>query len=103
MKWSWPLIILLAVPLLFNVPLLETLRLKTFDSLVDIPEPTGYFTILNIDEDYIDSQGGYPLPRQNLADIHIKLLQEGAIGVGWVMLFPHPDRLNGDENFAKAL
>ena len=103
MRWSVPLLLILTVPLLLNVPLLETLRLKTFDSLVDIPEPTGYFTILNIDEDYIDSQGGYPLPRQNLADIHIKLLQEGAIGVGWVMLFPHPDRLNGDENFAKAL
>ena len=55
------------------------------------------------DRDYIDSQGGYPLPRKTLADIHIKLLQEGAIGVGWVMLFPHPDRLNGDENFATAL
>ena len=103
MKWSIPLIILLAIPLLFNVSGLETLRLKTFDRLVDIPNPTGYFTILNITEDYIDSQGGYPLPRQTLADIHIKLLQEGAIGVGWVMLFPHPDRLNGDENFSTAL
>ena len=72
MKWSWPLIILLAVPLLFNVPLLETLRLKTFDRLVDVPNPTGYFTILNITEEYIDSQGGYPLPRKTLADIHIK-------------------------------
>ena len=50
MKWSWPLIILLAVPLLFNVPLLETLRLKTFDKLVDVPNPTGYFTIINITE-----------------------------------------------------
>ena len=103
MKWSWPLIILLAVPLLFNVPLLETLRLKTFDKLVDVPNPTGYFTILNITEEYIDSQGGYPLPRKTLADIHIKLLQEGAIGVGWVMLFPHPDRLDGDTQFAQAL
>jgi|TARA_R100000084_G_scaffold109391_1_gene76214 adenylate cyclase len=103
MKWSWPLIILLAVPLLFNVPLLETLRLKTFDRLVDVPNPTGYFTILNITEEYIDSQGGYPLPRKTLADIHIKLLQEGAIGVGWVMLFPHPDRLDGDTQFAQAL
>ena len=51
MKWSIPLIILLAIPLLFNVSGLETLRLKTFDRLVDIPNPTGYFTILNITED----------------------------------------------------
>ena len=48
MRWSVPLLLILTVPLLLNVPLLETLRLKTFDSLVDIPEPTGYFTILNI-------------------------------------------------------
>ena len=68
MKWSIPLIILLAIPLLFNLSGLETLRLKTFDRLVDIPNPTGYFTILNITEDYIDSQGGYPLP---LSLIHI--------------------------------
>ena len=103
MRWASLLLGLLALPLLFNVAPLETLRLKTFDRLVDTPEPTGYFTILNITEEFIDSQGGYPLPRQTLADIHIKLLQEGAIGVGWTMLFPHPDRLGGDEKFAEAL
>jgi adenylate cyclase len=103
MKWASFLLFVLTLPLIFNSPILETLRLKTFDQLVDIPNPTGYFTILNITEDYIDSQGGYPLPRQTLADIHIKLLQEGALGVGWVMLFPHPDRLGGDIKFAEAL
>lgn len=79
------------------------MRLKTFDYLVQTPEPTGYFTILNIDEDYLDAQGGYPLPRQTLADINLQLLQKGALGVGWVMLFPHPDRLGGDEAFAEIL
>ncbi|MAJ58080.1 MAG: hypothetical protein CMI74_08500 [Candidatus Pelagibacter sp.] len=103
MRWASLLLFVLTLPLIFNSPILETLRLKTFDQLVDIPNPTGYFTILNITEDYIDSQGGYPLPRQTLADIHIKLLQEGALGVGWVMLFPHPDRLEGDIKFAEAL
>ena len=88
---------------MFNAPPLEILRLKTFDALVETPEPTGYFTILNIDEQYIDDQGGYPLPRKTLADIHLQLLQKGALGVGWVMLFPHPDRLGGDEDFAYTL
>ena len=46
---------------------------------------------------------GYPLPRKTLADIHLQLLQKGALGVGWVMLFPHPDRLGGDEDFAYTL
>ena len=101
MKWASLLLFLLTLPLVFNAPPLEILRLKTFDALVETPEPTGYFTILNIDEEFIDQQGGYPLPRQTLADIHLKLLQQGALGVGWTILFPHPDRLGGDEAFAE--
>ena len=103
MKWASLLLFLLTLPLVFNAPPLEILRLKTFDALVKTPEPTGYFTILNIDEEFIDQQGGYPLPRQTLADIHLKLLQQGALGVGWTILFPHPDRLGGDEAFAEML
>ena len=103
MKWASLLLFFLTLPLVFNAPPLEILRLKTFDALVRTPEPTGYFTILNIDEEFIDQQGGYPLPRQTLADIHLKLLQQGALGVGWTILFPHPDRLGGDEAFAEML
>ncbi len=103
MKWASLLLFLLTLPLVFNAPPLEILRLKTFDALVKTPEPTGYFTILNIDEEFINQQGGYPLPRQTLADIHLKLLQQGALGVGWTILFPHPDRLGGDEAFAEML
>ena len=103
MKWASLLLFFLTLPLVFNAPPLEILRLKTFDALVETPDPTGYFTILNIDEEYLDKEGGYPLPRKTLADIHLKLLQKGALGVGWVMLFPHPDRLGGDEDFAYML
>ena len=66
MKWSSLLLALLTLPLLFNSVPLEVLRLKTFDALVTTPEPTGYFTILNIDEQFLDEQGGYPLPRETL-------------------------------------
>ena len=79
------------------------MRLKTFDALVKTPEPSGYFTILNITEEDVQKRGGYPFPRADLADIHIDLLNEGALGVGWVILFPQPDRLGGDEEFANAL
>ena len=103
MKWASLLLFFLTLPLVFNAPPLEILRLKTFDALVETPDPTGYFTILNIDEAYINAQGGYPLPRQTLASIQYKLLDRGALGVGWVMLFPHPDRLGGDDNFAYML
>ena len=103
MKWASLLLFFLTLPLVFNAPPLEILRLKTFDALIETPDPTGYFTILNIDEEYLDKEGGYPLPRKTLADIHLKLLQKGALGVGWVMLFPHPDRLGGDKDFAYML
>ena len=75
MKWSLPLLGLLLVPLLFNSVPLEILRLKTFDTFVQTPEPTGYFSILNITEQDLNDEGGYPLPRQRLADIHNKLIE----------------------------
>jgi CHASE2 domain-containing sensor protein len=67
MKWAITLLTLLTLPLLFNSVPLEVLRLKTFDALVQEQSPTGYFTILNIDETFLDEQGGYPLPRETLA------------------------------------
>ena len=103
MKWAITLLTLLTLPLLFNSVPLEVLRLKTFDALVTTPEPTGYFTILNIDEQFLDEQGGYPLPRETLAKIHNDIINKGALGVGWVMLFPHADRMGGDDEFSKAL
>jgi len=103
MKWAITLLGLLTLPLLFNTVPLEVLRLKTFDALVTVPEPTGHFTILNIDEEYLNEQGGYPLPRETLAKIHKDIMDAGALGVGWVMLFPHPDRMGGDDEFSIQL
>ena len=103
MKWASLLLGLLTLPLLFNFGPLEVMRLKTFDALVKTPEPSGHFTILNITEEDVQKRGGYPFPRADLADIHIDLLNEGALGVGWVILFPQPDRLGGDEEFANVL
>ena len=103
MKWSSLLLALLTLPLLFNSVPLEVLRLKTFDALVPEQNATGHFTILNIDEQFLDEQGGYPLPRETLAKIHNDIINKGALGVGWVMLFPHADRMGGDDEFSKAL
>jgi len=103
MKWVVPLLALLIVPLIFNAVPLEILRLKTFDALVTTPSPSGHFTILNITEDDLNREGGYPLPRDTLATIHKDIVDAGALGVGWVMLFPHPDRMGGDAAFALEL
>ncbi len=103
MKWALTLIGILTLPLLFNSQALETLRLKTFDALVETPNSTGHFTVLNISEQDLNDMGGYPLPRQDLAKIHKDIMNAGAYGVGWVMLFPHADRMGGDDAFALEL
>ena len=97
------LLIVLGLPLIFQSTPTEILKLKVFDYLVPEKEESGFFTILNITEEDVAREGGYPLPRQRLAEIHIELLQQGALGVGWVLSFPQPDRLGGDEVFAEAL
>tara|TARA_R100000995_G_scaffold37579_2_gene17322 strand:+ start:708 stop:2471 length:1764 start_codon:yes stop_codon:yes gene_type:complete len=81
----------------------EILKLKTFDSLVPDKQPSENFVILNITEDDIANEGGYPLSRQTLAQIQINLLRQGALGVGWVIAFPQPDRFGGDFEFSEAL
>jgi adenylate cyclase len=81
----------------------EILKLKTFDSFVVSKEQSDNFVILNITEEDIANEGGYPLSRQTLAQIHINLLRQGAMGVGWVMAFPQPDRFGGDFEFTEAL
>jgi adenylate cyclase len=97
------LFILLGAAYYFQPTAYEILKLKTFDSLVTDKQPSGNFVILNINESDITNEGGYPLSRQTLAQIHINLLRKGALGVGWVIAFPQPDRFGGDFEFTEAL
>jgi len=102
-KLLLPILILLSLPLVFQSTPTEVLKLKTFDSLIKQQEPSGNFVILNITEEDIEREGGYPLPRRRLAQIQVDLINEGAIGVGWVISFPQADRMGGDEVFATTL
>ena len=102
-KLILPLIILISLPLIFQSIPTEVLKLKSFDYLIKTPEPSGNFTILNITEEDIEREGGYPLPRERLADIQLEILGKGALGVGWVISFPQADRLGGDSRFAASL
>ena len=102
-KLILPILILLSLPLLFKSTPTEIIKLKTFDAFIKTPEPSGNFVILNITEEDVEKEGGYPLPRERLAEIQIDLLNRGAVGVGWVISFPQPDRMGGDEMFATAL
>ena len=102
-KLLLPILIMLGLPLVFQSTPTEILKLKIFDAFVQTPEPSGYFTILNITEEDIDAEGGWPIPRQRLGNIHAELIEKGALGVGWVISFPHPDRFEGDRFFAESL
>jgi len=103
-KWiSFVSIGALCLPLLFNWQALEVLKLKTFDALVQTPDPTGWFVTLDITEEDVSQAGGWPFPRQDLAKIQNNLIKAGAMGVGWVVAFPEADRFGGDEVFARSL
>jgi len=98
-----PILIILALPLLFQSTPTEILKLKIFDAFIQTPEESGNFTILNITEEDVELEGGWPLPRQRLAEIQMQILGKGAVGVGWVISFPQADRMGGDEDFARSL
>ena len=98
-----PILILLSLPLIFQSTPTEILKLKIFDTFVKKQEPSGNFVILNITEQDVENEGGYPFPRRTLAQIQVDLINEGAIGVGWVISFPQADRMGGDEVFAQTL
>ena len=94
---------LFTLPLLLNWSALEILRLKTFDAFITTPEASGHFVVLDLTEEDIAREGGWPFPRHTLASLQDELIAQGALGVGWVVLFPQPDRFGGDEAFATSL
>ena len=102
-KFYLLLIVLLSLPLIFQSTPTEIIKLRTFDALVKNYDPSGNFMILNITEDDVEKEGGWPLPRQRLAEINMEMLGRGAIGVGWAISFPQPDRMGGDEDFGRSL
>ena len=81
----------------------EILKLKTFDTFVKKQPQSGNFVILNITENDVADNGGWPFPRRPLAEIQIDLINEGAAGIGWVVSYPQADRMGGDEIFAQTL
>jgi len=93
----------LSLPMVYQTTPYQTLKLKTFDTLIHKQEPTGFFTILNITEEDVIKEGGYPFPRSRLAEIQKKLYGNGAIGVGWVIAFTEKDRFGGDADFAMSM
>ena len=98
-----PILIILALPLLFQSTPTEILKLKVFDAFIKTPPESGNFVILNITENDVEREGGWPLPRERLAQITLEILGKGALGVGYAISFPQADRFGGDESFGRSL
>jgi len=94
---------LLFSALLYQPTIVEVIKLRTFDAFIQTEQPTGNVVVLNLTEDDIHNEGGWPFPRKRLAEIHIALLNAGALSVAWVAVFSEPDRFGGDKVFAEAL
>ena len=93
----------LALPLIYQVNIVEIIKLRTFDALIKPVEETGNIVLLNITDKDLQKYGQWPWSREQLGLIHVDLLNAGATSVSWVVSFPEPDRFGKDEVFAEAL
>ena len=60
------IMVLLSGVLLYQPTLLNVIKLRTFDAFVQTEQPTGNVVVLNLTEDDIHREGGWPFPRQDL-------------------------------------
>jgi adenylate cyclase len=92
------LLLFALVPLRIADPLpLEELRLRTFD-LFQVMRPREQtmrpVVIADIDEASLKEIGQWPWPRTVIADLVTKLRENGAVAVGFDVLFAEPDRMS---------
>ena len=83
----------------------EILRLKGFDLLLQSEERTQSqdIGIVTIDEKSIEKYGQWPWKRDVLADLIIKLREQGAGIIVIPILFSEEDRLGGDDALDKCI
>lgn len=82
-----------------DIPAVEELRLRSFDTY-QVIEPRiktiKPVAIVDIDEKSIQKYGQFPWPRTLLADLVTRLRTMGAVVIAFDVVFPEPDRLNPD-------
>ena len=83
----------------------EILRLKSFDLLLQSEEriQSQNIGIVTIDEKSIEKYGQWPWKRDVLADLIIKLREQGAGVIVIPILFSEEDRLGGDDALTSVL
>ncbi|MBR0912360.1 CHASE2 domain-containing protein [Bradyrhizobium japonicum] len=93
------LLVLFAGARLWDPPPIQELRLRTFDmfQLIDprhkVARPV---TIVDIDDKSLAKLGQWPWPRTRIADLIQNLTSNGAVTIGFDMVFSEADRLNPD-------
>jgi adenylate cyclase len=84
--------------------LVEASRLKFYDYLmISEPKKSEQIVLINIGEKAIEKYGQYPFPRKVYADIHSEVYDRGAGLIGGTILYPEPDRMGTDRDFADSL
>ena len=93
------LLIVFAGLRVWDPPPVQELRLRTFDmfQLIDPRHKTVRpVTIVDIDDKSLAKLGQWPWPRTRIADLIINLTNNGAVAIGFDVVFSEPDRLNPD-------
>ena len=101
----WTTIILLLGLLslrVIDLPLIEQLRLNTFDTYIKSmhERESNRVVLLNVGEEALSVHGQYPFPRHIYAQMISDLRAANAGYIGFTIMFPEVDRLGGDEVFA---
>ena len=101
----WTTIILLIGLLslrVIDLPLIEQLRLNTFDTYIKSmhERESNRVVLLNVGEEALSVHGQYPFPRHVYAQMISDLRAANAGYIGFTIMFPEVDRLGGDEVFA---
>ena len=87
---------------IIDVPLIEQIRLITFDKYIQsLPDKKSEEVIIvNIGENSLEKLGQFPFPRQTYAQMISDLREANAGMIGFTFMFPESDRFGGDEVFA---
>jgi len=102
--WSVLLLICLTWIYTINPSLIESIRLRYFDTLIiNQPVQDNNIYAINIDEDTINKYGQWPFPRENYSDIIVDLYDRGAGLVVWNVLMSEEDRFGGDVDLSMTL
>ncbi|MHC2783613.1 CHASE2 domain-containing sensor protein [Bradyrhizobium liaoningense] len=94
------LLVLFAGARLWDPPPIQELRLRTFDmfQLIDPRQKAARpVVIVDIDEKSLARLGQWPWPRTRIADLIQNLTNNGAVAIGFDVVFSEADRLNPDQ------